>query len=414
MKTYKKFIAALAAILMLLTLLPSAVFAAGFPKHQNYIADEAGILTEDVINAIRDMNKTLAGDLQLTIAVCTVNTIGDSDIAEYARDLFKEWKLGEGVLILIAKEDGNYYLVPSTGVEDILTNEELAGIRDEHFEEDFSNGSYPRAVHKVALKLKTTLVAGFQARAAEKAAAADTTEESGESEENKGTTVGGVIVGFFKVLLWLAVIAIVLFVGLFVWAMFNDDVAALFQKYLFRRNSGTRSNIPQHTYDDRLYGGRPSNAQRRPGQNQGRPNQNGYYGQQAGYLPDGRNNYGGQGYPQPMPQNYSNRGGYPAQGQYRPQQNPNQYNGYGQQQRPQQTPYSTPTMNPNYSGYPGQQNGYSGNGGQPQGYPQNPQNPYGQYSGQQPQQNYGNRPGYGAQQQNASDATVQFNIPRRN
>ncbi len=428
MKTYKNFIAALAAVLMLLTLLPSAVFAAEFPKHENYIADEAEILTEDTIREIRDTNKDLSADTQLTIAVCTVNTIGEDDIAVYARDLFEKWKLGEGVLILIAKEDANYYFVPSTGVEDILTNEELANIRDSYFEEDFSNGIYDRAVRKAALKLKNTLVAGLQARAAEEAAAAaENTEETTEKEENKGTTVGGVIVGFFKVLLWLVIIAVLLFVGFFAWAMFNDDAAALFQKYILRRNSGTRSGVPQHTYDDRLYGGRPSNAQRRPGQGQGqpRPNRNGggYYGsngggyprQQGGYLTDGRN-YGGQGYPQqngygqPMPQNYNNRGGYPAQGQYPQQPYPNQQ-GQGSYagQRPQQNPYGSQTMNPNYGGqgYP-QQNGYYNNG---QHYPQ--QNQYTQYGGQQPQQNSNNRPGYGTQQNNY-DATVQFNIPRRN
>ena len=82
-----------------------------------------------------------------------------------------------------------------------------------------------------------------------------------------------------------------------------------------------------------------------------------------------------------------------------PQQNGYTNNGYAQQgQYPQQNPYG---------GQPN--NGYYAQGGQ-QGYPQQtPQNPYGQPV---QQQNYNNRPGYGAQQNN-NDATVQFNIPRR-
>ncbi len=336
MKTYKNFIAAFAAVLMLLSLLPSAVFAAEFPKHENYIADEAKILTEDTIREIRDMNKNLAGDLQLTIAVCTVNTIGNEDIAVYARSLFEKWKLGEGVLVLIAKEDNCYYFVPSIGVEDILTNEELSAIRDSYFEEDFSNKTYDRAVRKVTIRLKNTLVAGLQERAAAKAAEEAAEAENAETtEENKGTTVGSIIVGFFKVLLWLVIIAVVLFVGLFVWAMFNDDIAAILQKLIFRRNSGTRGRIPPQTYDDRLYGNpqqRPPNAQRRPNPN-GYNGNGGYPGPQAGYLPAGRN-HGGQGYPQQngsyngptMNPNYG-RGGYPAQGQPRPQGYPNPQNG---------------------------------------------------------------------------------------
>lgn len=430
MKTYKNFLAAFAVILVVLMLLPQAVLAASFPKHENYVADDADILSEETINHIKDTNKTLSGDVQLTIAVCTVASTNGEDIAAYARDLFTEWKLGEGILLLIAKDDNNYYFVPSTGVEDILTNEEIAAIRDEYFEADFSNGTYDRAVQKAVMRLKNKLVAGVEARAAADAAAAAEAEkaesEDKAGEEEKGTPAGNAIVGFFKFLLWLVIIAALLFVGLFVWAMFNEDVAALLQKYIFRKKNSGRPNIPQHTYDDRLYGNRNPNMQQRPTQAQRRPNPNGYYGnnggypQQAGYLGDGRNyqqGYPQNGYPQQIQgqQNYG-RGGYPQQNQY-PQgqyQNPNM-----QMQRQQ---YPQQQMNQGY-GYPQQNGGYPQQGqyqqnpyGAQQGYYAQEQQGYPQqnrYGAQPMQQNYNNRQGYGAQQ-NAGDATVQFNIPRRN
>lgn len=432
MKTYKKFYAAFAVILVVLTLIPQAVFAAGFPKHENYVADAADILSEETINLIKDTNKTLSGDVQLTIAVCTVASTEGKDIADYARDLFSEWKLGEGVLLLLAKDDNNYYFVPSTGVEDILTNEAISTIRDKYFEADFSNGTYERAVQKAVMMLKTTLIAGVEARAA--AAEAEAAEQESENpSEEKGTPAGNAIVTFFKVILWIVIIAALLFVGLFVWAMFNEDVAALFQKFIFRRNrGGTRYNAQQQPmYDDRLYGNR--SMPQRPAQGQRRPNPNGSYGNggypaNAGYLGDGRSSrqgYGPNGYPQQQMQGQPNyaRGGYPAQGQYMTQ-NPNmQQRPYPQQQMPQNQGYGYPQQNgytnngyaqqgqyPQQNPYGGQpNNGYYAQGGQ-QGYPQQtPQNPYGQPV---QQQNYNNHPGYGAQQNN-NDATVQFNIPRR-
>jgi len=420
--TYKNFFAAFAVVLVVLMLVPQAVFAVSFPKHENYIADEADILTEDVINEIKNINKNLTGDFRLTIAVCTVKTTGGEDIAAYARDLFSAWKLGEGVLVLIAKEDSNYYFVPSTGVEDILSNEEIASIRDEYFEADFANGTYERAVHKVVMKLKNVLVAGMEARAAAAEAEAEAAESENETSEEKGTPAGNAIVTFFKILLWLAIIAIFLFVGLFVWAMFNEDVAALMQKYIFRRKNSGRSKVPQNYYDDRLYGNRNPNPQR-SGQAQRRPNPNGYYGNNSGYLGDGRSypqGYPQNGYPQQQMQgqpNY-NRGGYPVQGQYPyPTQNPNMQGQYPQQQMnpgygyPQQNGYPQQRQYPQQQNpYGAQQNGYYAQG-QQQGYPQQMQNnPYG---GQQMQQNHNGRPGYGTQQ-SAGDATVQFNIPRRN
>ncbi|MGN1410329.1 MAG: TPM domain-containing protein [Eubacteriales bacterium] len=226
------------------------VFAASYPKPQNNVADEAGVLSESTIRAIQTANKTLEIDTGCTIAVCTVDTTGDTDIAEYARGVFKEWKLGEGVLLLIAKNDENYYFVQSVGVEKVLSNETLETIRDEYLEEDFASGNIDRGVNKCVTKLKNELTAGINAASAE-----ENTDEN--KSEEKGTTAGSVIVGFFKAILYIILIAIVLFVAFFIYAMFNDDAAAILQKYIFRR--GQPQKMPEEYYDERLYG-RPSNA----------------------------------------------------------------------------------------------------------------------------------------------------------
>lgn len=406
MKTYKNFYAAFAVFLVVLLLLPTTVLAASYPKHQNYVADEAEILTEETISMIKDANKVLMGDYQLTIAVCTVKTTGSEDIGTYARNLFSSWKLGEGILLLLANDDDKYYFVPSVGMEDILTAEVLASVRDEQLEADFANGARDRAVYKTVVSLKSKLSAGMANRAAQQAAA-DAAETETDSAEEKGTTLGSIIVGFFKFLLWLVLIAVVLFVGVFVWAMFNDDVAAILQKLIFKRKNNGRPS--QNFYDERIYGSR-NNAPRPQnpyqGQQQRRPNPNGY----------GYNNGYSNARPYP-PQNPNNRGYLPQGQQGQAPQNP--YGSYGGQysgQMPQNgRGYGQPMQNGNY-GYPGQGQPMQQNNSYPAG------NGYPQQMQQTPQQsmnpNYGNRgyaPGYGAQQNNASsDATVQFNIPKRN
>jgi len=333
MKTYKNFYAAFAVFLVVLLLLPTTVLAASYPKHQNYVADEADILTEETISMIKDTNKVLMGDYQLTIAVCTVKTTGSEDIGTYARNLFSSWKLGEGILLLLASDDEKYYFVPSVGMEDILTAEVLASVRDEQLEADFASGARDRAVTKTVVSLKNKMAAGMASRAAQQAAANAEAEAETEPTEEKGTTFGSILVGFFKFLLWLVIIAIVLFVGVFVWAMFNDDVAAILQKLLFNRKNNARPS--QNFYDERIYGSR-NNAPRPQnpyqGQQQRRPNPNGYnnsgYSNARPYPP--QNGYGN-GYA--TPQNPNNRGYLPQgqQGQY--SQNPygGQYPGQMQQ-----------------------------------------------------------------------------------
>ena len=158
------------------------VFAATYPKPKNNVADEAGVLSESTIRAIQTANKTLEVDVGCTIAVCTVDTTGDTDISEYARGVFKEWKLGEGVLLLIAKDDENYYFVQSVGVETVLTNETLESIRDEYLEEDFAAGNIDRGVNKCVTKLKNELTSGITAAADEKKA---DEEKSTEEKEQR-------------------------------------------------------------------------------------------------------------------------------------------------------------------------------------------------------------------------------------
>ncbi len=408
--------------LTVLMLLPVTVAAAKYPKPENFVADDADILSESVINMIRDTNRDLLKDYGMTIAVCTVGTVGGVDIATYAQELYKEWKLGEGVLIVIAKDDKNYYFIPSVGVQDILTNEDFTSVRDNYFEADFNNGSYENAIYKSVPKFENLMISGIQnkkaeEKKAEQAEAEANGETEGENAEEKGTTVGSVITGFFKFLLWAAIIVAVLIILLFVGALFNDDLAVIFRKYILRKNDDVRPISTPDFYDERLYGGRPNpnNGQRgRPQeQNQRRPNPNGYpqngnypnnpYGynnQPRGYLGDGRNNRPNPNYNPNNGYSYNHPQGYPQNNG--PYGNRPMNGNYGNGQYPQNRPMNggNPNYNPQNSGRPANGNGSYNN------YNNNYNNP-----------NRNNRPGYGNPQNagaNNNDATVQFNIPRRN
>ncbi len=297
---------ALAVILLTLTciLCITPAFAATYPKPKDNVADEAGLLSESTIKSLKKANEALLNDTKTQIAICTVNTTGETDIADYARGVFKEWKLGDGVLLVIAKDDKDYYFVPSVGVENILTDEVLTEIRDTYLEEYFEDeGSINRGVNMCITKLSNTLTKGIIA------AADDTSKEDGENkEEEKGTTAGGVIVGIFKAILYIVIAIVVIFVGFFVFAMFNDEAAELFQRYIFRRKQPYK--MPEEYYDERLYG-RPSANNR---QNQNRLPQ----GRQQNRLPSGNPQ---QRRPQGYNNNQSRNGGYNSHGNYNRPQN---------------------------------------------------------------------------------------------
>ncbi|MBQ2726466.1 MAG: TPM domain-containing protein [Clostridia bacterium] len=356
------------ALLLIVTMMVLPVFAAvSVPKHDNYIADDAQLLSEGTIRNITSNNKTLWDKNGTTIGICTVKTIGDEDIGTYARRVYTEWGMGKGVLILVAKEENCFHLVQSEDVETDITNEDLEMLRDDYMEKDFAASNIDRAVFSTATKLTTML---SEVRDSDAPAAVPETDstETDETDEEKGTTVGSVIVGILKFILIAALILIALFIILFVAALFNDDVAELMRKYVFQRGKSTSS--PSDFYDERLYGtnhqiqqrGR-QNAQRAAQQNRQRPPQNRPYNPQQQYrgsqtaVPPARQ-IGTGGYPQQQNrQNPYPRNSY-AQQNAGAQQRPVMYNADGSVRRPrpaqqrQQAPQTQPRNRQEYQNNP--------------------------------------------------------------
>lgn len=282
------------AAVTILFLSAVGVFAVDYPKQTNYVADEAGVLSESTIRSIQTTNENLMGDTKTTIGVCTVKTTGDMDIAEYAKNVYTNWKMGDGLLILIASEDKNYYFVPSTTLDKYLTNDDLTTLRNDYLEEDFKSGNIDRGILKTVTKAASMISASFSAAAAESAnSAADSPKQTGTNP----------IVVFFKVILYIVLIAVVLFIALFVAALFNDRAADFMRTYIFRRPRRTQRRVPDY-YDDRMYPRErrpqsPQNPAHRPSTTQNRPqSQRGYdrgYDRSYDY-------YAGSGQPRRTPQ----------------------------------------------------------------------------------------------------------------
>lgn len=265
----RDFLKVLAAWVLLAVMILSAALpiAAAYPKKDGNVADEAGVLSENTIRSLKKNNDTLKADIGVSIALCTVKTTGETSIEEYARGLFKSWNLGDGVLILIAVEDEDYYFIQSKGIEKVITNDVLASVRDNYFEDDFLAGNIDRGVIKTVSNLSTELVSRLKESAKAEAEKAEEEKTDDSETEGEGTTVGSFIVGVFKFILVLALIALLAFAALFVAALFNDDCAEIMRTYVFRRG---QNRTPAYNYDERLYGrqsaGQQAGQQRRPQQ----------------------------------------------------------------------------------------------------------------------------------------------------
>ncbi|MBO6052422.1 MAG: TPM domain-containing protein [Clostridia bacterium] len=283
-------VAACLTLLALLFALAVPVFAEiVYPTPTDYIADDAAVLSEQTVKQIKETNANLASEIKAVIAVCTVKSTNGIEIGKYARSLYSEWKLPTGILIVVASEDKSFFLVPSTGVSEVIDNTALEEVRDQYIEDDFAAGRIDTAIRKAVTQLSILMLREMKqdtAPAQSGNAPAQTPAATTETKtEDQGASVGSIIVGVLKAILIIALILLVLFVLLFIVALFNDDVAAIMQKYIFRRGNRTQNNAAY--YDDRLYGDQNRNRQRQQ-------NSRNHYDNNYNRYDD--RNYGGQGY----------------------------------------------------------------------------------------------------------------------
>lgn len=108
-----KFLASFALLLSLLCNTVSVAFAAPDipnPVGDIYVQDFAHLLNDQEKADINQMGRKLDDETKAQVAILTVNSLGDSDVEEYANEAFRKYKLGDkklnnGVLILLAKKE---------------------------------------------------------------------------------------------------------------------------------------------------------------------------------------------------------------------------------------------------------------------------------------------------------------------
>ena len=333
--------------LLLTVLLIFPVFAA-YPQPIDYISDESGVLSTTTKDALIEANKKLYATRGARIGVCVVDSTGDEDIASYARSVFTDWNMSDGVLLVIDRGNKNYFGVQSVDIDDIVTTDVLKDIFSNYLEEDFDAGNTDRGVMKTILKLDEFMTANLPATGTTVGSDAESGTETAAETDKNGNPVGqtsGFVRGigiFFKVILWIILIAALAVGGLFVAALFNDTAMQIFRTYILRRHDAPRYAVGNN-YDERLYGPRPGQqgrGQNRPAQR--RPRQYDDYGYDDGYgdgygYDDGNGDrYDAYGRPRRSPNGNRENRQYPA-GQY-PGQRGNRYPNQNGQYRGQ-NPY---------------------------------------------------------------------------
>jgi len=113
----------------------------------SYASDFAGVLSAEAKQHIERNAKALEDATGAQIVFVTVDTTKPSAIDDYAFKLFNTWKIGDavknnGILVLLAIGDDDYYTLEGTGLERNLPTEDLSAMWNEYLEPDFAAKDY--------------------------------------------------------------------------------------------------------------------------------------------------------------------------------------------------------------------------------------------------------------------------------
>lgn len=146
----------LLALALMLALTPVHALAADVAAYTAdfYVADHANVLDDEVEGLIVLNNDALDKACGAQIVVVTVDTVGASTIENYAYTLFNEWGIGDkgknnGLLILLAIQDGQYWLMPGKGLQDYLPAGDLDEMATEHLLPHAQSGDFNQGVRQL-------------------------------------------------------------------------------------------------------------------------------------------------------------------------------------------------------------------------------------------------------------------------
>ncbi|MDI9319191.1 MAG: TPM domain-containing protein [Phycisphaerales bacterium] len=125
------------------------------PNPPRLVSDLAGFMRADEAAALEAKLEAYSDSTSNEIAIVTVQSIGQYDIADYTVQLFNKWHIGgkknnNGILILAAKEERKIWMTTGYGLEgalpdglvgQIIREEIEPNFKQEHFYEGFEQGT---------------------------------------------------------------------------------------------------------------------------------------------------------------------------------------------------------------------------------------------------------------------------------
>ncbi len=170
------------------------------------VVDQANIFTPQEKQLLTQRLRHIYDQGLAQAALVTVPTTNGMDIFQYSLQVAEKWQLGnkdtdDGLLILVAVNDRNIYILSGYGLEGVLPDAALNRIIDEEITPSFKQGDYAGGLVKGINRIEERLVADpdvlAQSDALAKERAQQQNQAVGDSPSLFGTFLIALIFGMF-------------------------------------------------------------------------------------------------------------------------------------------------------------------------------------------------------------------------
>ncbi len=113
----------------------------------SYVSNPDAILSAVTVSQIDTLLRSLEEKSTAQVAVVVVKSIGESDVFEFAQELFEAWAIGmketdNGLLILMVEDQHTVRFHTGEGLEGVLPDVVCKRIQVDHMVPEFKNGNY--------------------------------------------------------------------------------------------------------------------------------------------------------------------------------------------------------------------------------------------------------------------------------
>ncbi|MDP3917207.1 MAG: TPM domain-containing protein [Nanoarchaeota archaeon] len=148
-------------IFMLLLIFP-IVSAVNFPVLNDFVTDQADIISQEYEQKITELAKQIEQETTVEVAVVTVKSLEGISKEDYSAQLFEKYKIGKsdidnGLLILVAMDERVYRVEVGYGLEGLIPDASKVALGTRILEPNFKQDEFGKGIYEMLLAVQGIL-----------------------------------------------------------------------------------------------------------------------------------------------------------------------------------------------------------------------------------------------------------------